>query len=49
MRKYTRGEFLSLSAMLAGAASLAKLPSATPLAQQPKLPAIPPEDPISFS
>jgi len=45
MRKYTRGEFLSLSAMLAGAASLAKLPFAKALAGPPKLPALPPDAP----
>jgi hypothetical protein len=35
MRRYTRGEFLSLSAMLAGAASLAKLPFSRLNAQAP--------------
>lgn len=36
MRRYTRGEFLSLSALLAGAASLTRLPFArTALAQSP--------------
>jgi hypothetical protein len=35
MRRYTRGEFLSLSAMLAGAASLAKLPFRSLNAQAP--------------
>ena len=35
MRRYTRGEFLSLSAMLAGAASLAKLPFRSLGAQAP--------------
>jgi len=36
MRKYTRGEFLSLSAILAGAATLAKLPFGKAFAQQPR-------------
>ena len=40
MRRYTRGEFLSLSAILAGAAGLTKLPfgklSAQPPAAQPQ-------------
>ncbi|MEX2154507.1 MAG: amidohydrolase [Gemmatimonadaceae bacterium] len=45
MRKYTRGEFLSLSAMLAGAAALAKLPFGRALAQQPRMAPIPPESP----
>jgi predicted amidohydrolase YtcJ len=35
MRRYTRGEFLSLSAILAGAASLAKLPFNRAGAQRP--------------
>jgi hypothetical protein len=43
MRKYTRGEFLSLSAILAGGVTLAKLPFAKALAQRTV--AIPPESP----
>ena len=38
MRRYTRGEFLSLSAMLAGAAGLAKLPFRKLNAQPPAQP-----------
>ena len=34
MRKYTRGEFVSLSAMLAGAAALAKVPFGRAMAQR---------------
>jgi predicted amidohydrolase YtcJ len=34
MRKYTRGEFLSVSAMLAGAAALTKMPFGKAIAQQ---------------
>lgn len=45
MRKYSRGEFLSLSAMLAGAAALAKVPFAKALALPRSLPAIAPETP----
>jgi predicted amidohydrolase YtcJ len=45
MRKYTRGEFLSLSAILAGAASLGKLPFAGSLSQQLKPATIPPDAP----
>jgi predicted amidohydrolase YtcJ len=44
MRKYSRGEFLSLSAMLAGAAALAKVPFGKALAQ-PKLAPVPEETP----
>ena len=35
MRRYTRGEFLSLSALLAGAATLAKAPFGRLQAQAP--------------
>ena len=45
MRKYTRGEFLGLSAILAGAATLAKLPFAKALAQTPRVASIPPDSP----
>jgi predicted amidohydrolase YtcJ len=45
MRKYSRGEFLSLTAMLAGAAALAKIPFGRALAQQPRLTPVPPESP----
>ena len=45
MRKYTRGEFLSLSAMLAGAAALAKVPFGRAMAQAPRLAPIPPQTP----
>jgi predicted amidohydrolase YtcJ len=45
MRKYSRGEFLSLTAMLAGAATLAKIPFSRALAQQPRMAPIPPETP----
>jgi len=45
MRKYSRGEFLSLSAMLAGAVALAKVPFNRALAQPPRLAPIPPESP----
>jgi predicted amidohydrolase YtcJ len=45
MRKYTRGEFLSLSALLAGAATLAKAPFAKVLAQTTRLAPIAPDAP----
>ena len=45
MRKYSRGEFLSLTAMLAGAAALAKIPFGRALAQTPRIAPIPPESP----
>ena len=45
MRRVTRGEFLSLSAMLAGAAALAKVPFGRAKAQTPRLAPIPPETP----
>ena len=45
MRKYTRGEFLGLSAVLAGAATLAKLPFAKAFAQQPRSTPLAPEYP----
>lgn len=45
MRKYSRSEFLSLSAMLAGAAALTKVPIGRALGQPARLPAIPPETP----
>src|SRR5688572_30659873 len=45
MRKVTRGEFISLSAMLAGAAALAKLPFGRVSAQTPRMAPIPPESP----
>ena len=45
MRKVTRGEFLSLSAMLAGAAALAKVPFGRVAAQQPSMAPMPPESP----
>jgi predicted amidohydrolase YtcJ len=48
MRKYSRGEFLSLTAILAGAAALAKAPFAKAGAQAPALPRLaplPPEAP----
>lgn len=41
MRRYTRGEFLSLSALLAGAAGLTKLPFGRLSAQTPALPGAP--------
>jgi predicted amidohydrolase YtcJ len=45
MRNYSRSEFLGLSAMLAGAFTLAKLPFARGLAQQPTPRPLPPESP----
>jgi hypothetical protein len=45
MRKITRGEFLSLSAVLAGAVTLAKLPFHRATAQGPRLAPLPPEAP----
>jgi predicted amidohydrolase YtcJ len=45
MRNITRGEFLSLSAILAGAAALAKLPFGRATAQQPASPQLAPESP----
>jgi len=45
MLKYTRGEFLGLSAVLAGAATLAKLPFSRASAQSPRLAPLPPESP----
>jgi predicted amidohydrolase YtcJ len=45
MRKYSRGEFLSLSAMMAGAVALAKVPFGRTIAQTPRLTPIPPESP----
>jgi len=45
MRKYSRGEFLSLTAMLAGAAALAKIPFGRALGQTPRMAPIPPESP----
>ena len=45
MRKYTRGEFLSLSALMAGAAALTKVPFRGLSAQAPRLPALAPETP----
>ncbi|MGH7677386.1 MAG: amidohydrolase family protein, partial [Gemmatimonadaceae bacterium] len=44
MRKYSRGEFLSLSAMLAGAAALAKVPFGRLMAQ-PRMAPVAPEAP----
>src|SRR3954466_10103949 len=44
MRKYTRGEFLSLSAILASGYTLSKLPFAERLASQPLAP-LPTESP----
>ena len=45
MRKYSRGEFLGLGAILAGAATLAKLPFGKAAAQAPRLAPLPPESP----
>jgi predicted amidohydrolase YtcJ len=45
MRKVTRSEFLSLSALMAGAAALAKIPFGRAVAQAPRLAPIPPESP----
>ena len=45
MRKYSRGEFLSLSAMLAGAATLAKVPFGRAMAQSPPSMPLPVEAP----
>jgi predicted amidohydrolase YtcJ len=45
MRTYSRGEFLSLTAMLAGAAALGKVPFGRALGQQPRMAPIPPESP----
>lgn len=45
MRNNSRREFLSLSAMLAGAVALAKVPFGRTLAQTPRLVPIPPESP----
>jgi adenine deaminase len=41
MRKYTRGEFLGLGAMLAGAAALTKLPFSRAMAQPRQAPVAP--------
>jgi predicted amidohydrolase YtcJ len=48
MRKYTRGEFLSLTAMLAGAASLAKIPFGKAIAQPPRPPVFSATEPPDF-
>jgi predicted amidohydrolase YtcJ len=45
MRKYSRGEFLSLSALMAGAVALTKVPFSRAVAQQPRLAPVPPESP----
>jgi len=45
MRRYSRGEFLGLSAILAGAATLAKLPFSRASAQPARLAPLPPESP----
>src|SRR5687767_15943804 len=41
----TRSEFLSLTALLAGAATLARVPFARAFAQQPRMAPAPPESP----
>lgn len=45
MRHYSRGEFLSLSAILAGGATLAKLPLGSLVHRAPRVAAIPAESP----